>query len=311
MTAVIPLLATLLALSPFQPLPQLLTSAVGKGSMVRISTRAGKSLIGEVLEETKNGLLIKNGNQQELVPYADIVNLVELGAAGPPAPAQPSAPVVEEPLPPPPPPPPASPPPPGKPPEVQEPPEPPETFGPGEEWLAPRKRVRFGIGGHLTPIVLADPTPTQNPFGKQTGAFTTGITLSIALEVMFKRIGFRLSALGTVAPPTGRVLRAASGLLDLQARLAATEHLSFGFGIAGGIQGSAFPHLAVLASYSASRSENAYTSFNAGISATPISYRFGTSGQHGATVWAAVFPIRSSFGPIPVLFTVGYDHLFN
>lgn len=318
----LPLLALVFSLSPLEPLPPLLLKVVGKGSVVQVTTRSGKKVVGVVVEEGKAGLVIKNGPSQETVPYGEIVNLTELTSEAPPPPPPPPSPPPEQEPPPPPPP---GPPPEAAPPVVEkeeppEPPPPPEVFGPGEEWMQPRKRARFGLGLHVNPTVMADLAASQSPFGNQMGGVTAGGMLSIHLEVMWKRVGFRLSLLGGVAPPTGRVSRVAVGLLDLQLRFAASEHLSFGLGVAGGVQEFSFPTLRVSETFAAVRSEASIVAGVFGASVTLVSYRFGAAGQHGVTLGAIVLPLRVTVldaaspkreGPIPFVFTVGYDHFFN
>lgn len=65
---------------------------VGKGSLVRVQTREGKLVFGEVIDENATGITVQNGNVREVISYTDVADLTELGApleVGPPPPPPP------------------------------------------------------------------------------------------------------------------------------------------------------------------------------------------------------------------------------
>lgn len=78
-------------------------AAVRKGSTVRITLQNGTVLIGDVVSETSQGLLISNGSKTELVPFTNVKNLDDL-TPGTAAPTRPAASGTVPPPPPPPPP---------------------------------------------------------------------------------------------------------------------------------------------------------------------------------------------------------------
>lgn len=66
-------------------------AVVKKGSTVRITLANGTTLIGEVVAETSQGLLISTGSRTELVPFASLTNVDDLSPVPAAAPATPPA----------------------------------------------------------------------------------------------------------------------------------------------------------------------------------------------------------------------------
>ncbi len=78
------------------------SAAVHKGSTVRITLQNGTIVMGEVVSETSQGLLIMNGKQTELVPFASFKTVDDLTPSSEaPPPAPPPADPMQPPAPPP------------------------------------------------------------------------------------------------------------------------------------------------------------------------------------------------------------------
>src|ERR1700752_2160165 len=83
--------SALLLIFPLQLLPLDAQAGVGKGSKVTIKLRSGKTLTGEVIAETANGLLVKTSERTEMAKYTDVEEITDLGAPAQQAPSPPPA----------------------------------------------------------------------------------------------------------------------------------------------------------------------------------------------------------------------------
>jgi hypothetical protein len=245
-----------------------------------LHTKDGRELRGVVVSQTQTGYVLKTATGTQLVPFADIQDLLPAEGAAP------------GPLPPPPPPPPQEPPPPGyeypPPPPPQQPApaeEPPPPEAPGPDWRSARKGFHWslGAGGMIDP-----------GFG---GTSTAAPTLAYMVgAVPAVRWGFGWLDVQAELMPMGYFRGATQGLflgLNPQMRINFVRWYSLGVGLYGAV---VFSH---------------GIDFCVGPSISPAIFRIGELGQHELRFWTSTTMLATSSGLQGVLLMMlSYSYVF-